>query len=158
MSNQGLEEYLGQNGLTLERSDVGDKHVLSVMKKVGANFGGEQSGHVIFSDVAKTGDGLASALQVLAMILQSGKPASEILNPFDIYPQILKNLKVEEKIPLNEIKGLNELLKNIKDKGIRDLIRYSGTENKLRVLLEGKNDNEIKKSMDELISFLRKSL
>ena len=158
MSNKALEDYLNSFGIELYRTDVGDKHVLETMQNKGINFGGEQSGHVIFSDVAKTGDGLASALQVLAMILQSGKPASEILNPFDIYPQILRNLKVEEKIPLNEIKGLNELLKNIKDKGIRDLIRYSGTENKLRVLLEGKNENEVKKSMDELISFLRKSL
>ena len=128
------------------------------MKEKGINFGGEQSGHIIFSDTAKTGDGLASALQVLALILKSGKKASEVLNPFELYPQILHNMKVIEKIPLEKIKGLEELLKPIREKGMRDLIRYSGTENKIRLLLEGKNKKDVEDAMETLKSFFKKVL
>ena len=158
MSNKGLEDYLANSGITLHRSNVGDKYVLELMKEKGINFGGEQSGHIIFADAAKTGDGLASALQVLALIIKSGKKASQILNPFDLYPQILHNMNVSEKKPLEQIDGLEELLIAIRKKGIRDLIRYSGTENKIRLLLEGKDQKEVSKSMDELISFFKKAL
>ncbi|CAI8209924.1 MAG: Phosphoglucosamine mutase [Arcobacter lacus] len=158
MSNQGLEDFLNEANIDLHRSNVGDKYVLEVMKEQGINFGGEQSGHIIFADAAKTGDGLASALQVLALIIKSGKKASEVLNPFDLYPQILHNMKVTEKKPLNEIDGLEELLVSIRQKGMRDLIRYSGTENKIRLLLEGKNQSDVEASMDELIKFFKKAL
>ncbi|AXX88713.1 phosphoglucosamine mutase [Arcobacter suis] len=158
MSNKALEDYLSKKGIELFRSDVGDKYVLEVMKAKGINFGGEQSGHIIFSDTAKTGDGLASALQVLALILKSGKKASEVLNPFELYPQILHNMKVIEKIPLDRIKGLEEILKPIREKGIRDLIRYSGTENKIRLLLEGKNKKDVENAMETLKSFFKKVL
>ena len=158
MSNKALEDYLAKDKIDLYRSDVGDKYVLEVMKEKGINFGGEQSGHIIFSDVAKTGDGLASALQVLALILKSGKKASEVLNPFELYPQILYNMKVNEKIPLKDIKGLEEILKQIREKGIRDLIRYSGTENKIRLLLEGKNKKDVESSMEDLKTFFKKAL
>ena len=158
MSNKALEDYLSSKGIDLFRSDVGDKYVLEVMKEKGINFGGEQSGHIIFSDTAKTGDGLASALQVLALILKSGKKASEVLNPFELYPQILHNMKVIEKIPLAKIKGLEEILKPIREKGMRDLIRYSGTENKIRLLLEGKNKKDVEDAMETLKSFFKKVL
>ena len=158
MSNKALEDYLSSHKIKLLRSNVGDKYVLEVMKEKSINFCGEQSGHIIFSDVAKTGDGLASALQVLALIIKSGKKASEVLNPFELYPQILHNMKVSEKIPLNEIKGLDELLKPLRDKGLRDLIRYSGTENKIRLLLEGKNKKDVEDGMQTLISFFKKAL
>ena len=158
MSNKALEDYLASYDLKLHRTDVGDKHVLKTMHDESVNFGGEQSGHIIFGDVAKTGDGLASALQVLALILKRGKPASAVLNSFDLYPQILVNLQVNGKIPLAEIEGLDKILKDIRKKGMRDLIRYSGTENKLRVLLEGKDEKLVKSTMDELISFLKLKL
>ena len=158
MSNKALEDYLAKHKINLLRSDVGDKYVLEVMKKNGVNFGGEQSGHIIFSDAAKTGDGLASALQVLALIIKSKKKASVALNPFSLYPQILENLKVSEKIPLKDIKGLDEILKPIREKGIRDLIRYSGTENKIRLLLEGKNKKDVESSMKTLVDFFKKTL
>lgn len=158
MSNKALEDYLSSKGIELFRSNVGDKYVLEIMKEKGINFGGEQSGHIIFSDVAKTGDGLASSLQVLALILKSGKKASEVLNPFELYPQILHNMKVIEKIPLEKIKGLDEILKPIREKGIRDLIRYSGTENKIRLLLEGKNKKDVEDSMETLKAFFKKVL
>ena len=158
MSNQALEDYLNRHGIELYRSNVGDKYVLEVMAKTGINFGGEQSGHIIFSDVAKTGDGLASALQVIAMILKSGKKASEVLNPFELYPQILKNLIVEEKVPLEQIDGLESLLQSFRDDGMRDLIRYSGTENKIRLLLEGKDKKKVENSMKKLMEFIKNKI
>ena len=158
MSNKALEDYLSSHKIKLFWSNVGVNYVLEVMKEKGINFGGEQSGHIIFSDVAKTGDGLASALQVLALVIKSGKKASEVLNPFELYPQILHNMKVTEKIPLEQIKGLDEVLKPIREKGMRDLIRYSGTENKIRLLLEGKNKKDVENSMQILINFFKKAL
>ncbi len=158
MSNVALEEYLSSNGIKLLRSNVGDKYVLEIMKKENFNFGGEQSGHVIFGDIAKTGDGLASALQVLALIIKSGKKASEVLNPFELSPQILKNIMVEEKTPLVDIKGLEELLQSYRAKGLRDLIRYSGTENKIRLLLEGKDLKIVEECMNELQKFIKSKL
>ncbi len=158
MSNKALEDYLNSHDLELLRSNVGDKNVLEQMKERGVNFGGEQSGHIIFSDVAKTGDGLASALQVLALILRKKQKASVALNPFELYPQLLVNLKVKEKKPLEEIEGLEEILEPIRKKGIRDLIRYSGTENKIRLLLEGKDKKEVEESMAILKGFIEKVL
>ena len=158
MSNQALEDYLNKNDIKLFRSNVGDKYVLEIMRKENINFGGEQSGHVIFGDIAKTGDGLASALQVLALLLISKKTASEALNPFELYPQILRNLLVEEKIPLENISGLEELLESFREKGLRDLIRYSGTENKIRLLLEGKETKLVESSMNELEILIKSKL
>ncbi len=158
MSNKALEDFLNSHDLKLLRSNVGDKNVLEQMKENKVNFGGEQSGHIIFSDVAKTGDGLASALQVLALILRKKQKASVALNPFELYPQLLVNLKVNEKKPLEEIEGLEEILEPIRKKGIRDLIRYSGTENKIRLLLEGKDKKEVEESMKILQGFIEKVL
>ncbi len=158
MSNISLENYLKDNGIELFRSNVGDKYVLEVMKDKEINFGGEQSGHIIFSDVAKTGDGLASSLQVLAMMIKSGQKASEILNPFELSPQILKNLIVEDKKPLDQIDGLEELLNEFRKKGLRDLIRYSGTENKIRLLLEGSNEKDVQECMNRLVEFIKQKL
>lgn len=158
MSNKALEDYLSQHELALKRTDVGDKHVLKTMQDDKINFGGEQSGHIIFSDVAKTGDGLASALQVLALIISSGKKVSEALNAFDLYPQVLTNINVTRKIPMDEIEGLNQILEDARANGLRDLIRYSGTENKLRVLLEGKDKALVDKTMNELVEFFQEKL
>jgi len=158
MSNKALEDFLNGQGITLYRSKVGDKYVLEEIKKHNLNFGGENSGHIILTDFGKTGDGLVSALQTVALMLKSGKKASEILNSFELYPQILKNINVQEKIPLENIKGLEEVIKDAEKKGIRTLIRYSGTENKLRVLLEGKDQKLLEKEMDKIIQFLSKAL
>jgi len=158
MSNFGLEEYMKANGLELLRSDVGDKHVLEIMKEKGINFGGEQSGHVILHDYAKTGDGLMSALQVLALVLGSKEKASKALRPFPLYPQQLRNLKVSEKKPLDTIEGLKAHLDDVEKLHMRHLIRYSGTENKLRILLEGKDAKVLNAKMDELVDFFEKEL
>jgi len=158
MSNQGLEEYMKSQGLKLLRSNVGDKHVLEVMKRDGINFGGEQSGHVIFSDYAKTGDGLVSALQVIALLLDKKRKASELLRPFKLYPQKLVNIKVKVKKPLDEIADLDAKLQELDKLNIRHLVRYSGTENKLRILLECKEGVIMNKKMDEMVDFFQKAL
>ena len=158
MSNQGFEDFLSKHGIGLIRSNVGDKYVLEEMHRHGCALGGEQSGHIIFSEYAKTGDGLVSALQTIALILRSGKKASEVLNPFELYPQKLVNLKVSEKKPLDTLEGLKEKEAAIKADGLRSLIRYSGTENKLRILLEGKSKKKIETWMEDLEKFFKKAL
>jgi len=158
MSNQGLEEYLKFHGITLERSDVGDKHVLEIMRKEGSNFGGEQSGHIIFSDYAKTGDGLVSALQAFAYMIETNKTASEAFNIFDLYPQEQANLKISHKIPIQEIEGVEALFKEIEKAGMRHLVRYSGTENLMRILLEGQDQHALHVMMDKTVTLFKKAL
>lgn len=158
MSNKGLEEFMKEHSLKLYRSDVGDKNVLEIMKKEGINFGGEQSGHVIMSDFAKTGDGLVSALQTLALVIESKKKASDVLRPFSLYPQRLVNIHVKNKKPLEEIEGLEAEISSVESEGIRELIRYSGTENKLRILMECKDAKKMDKAMDRMTSFFEKVL
>lgn len=158
MSNQGLEDFLDKKGLKLFRSDVGDKNVLEVMKKEGINFGGEQSGHVIVNDFAKTGDGLVSALQILALLINTKEKASKVLRPFMLYPQKLTNINIKAKKPLNQIEGLSDKLKELDNNNIRHLIRYSGTENKLRILLECKDAKMMNSNMQEMVDFFQKAL
>ena len=158
MSNQGFEDFLKKRGIRLIRSNVGDKYVLEEMHKSGCILGGEQSGHVIFGQYAKTGDGLVTALQTIAMVIQSGKKASRVLDPFELYPQRLVNLKVSEKKPLETIEGYEETIEKVKKEGLRPLIRYSGTENKLRILLEGKNKKTVDQWMEKLEKFFKKAL
>jgi len=158
MSNQALEDYLKNENIELFRSDVGDKHVLEVMQKEGLSFGGEQSGHIILSDFAKTGDGLAASLQVVACLLKKNKKASKILNPFELYPQTLKNIKIIKKIPLDEIEGYESLVQELKGAGLRPLIRYSGTENLLRILLEGRDKALVKRKIAEVVEFFNDRL
>ena len=158
MSNKGLEDFLASRGIELVRCSVGDKYVLDEMQRHGLNFGGESSGHVVFGDYAKTGDGIATALQVTALMLRSGKRASEILRPFALYPSRLENINVKEKKPLEEIEGYKEWQERIEEAGLRALIRYSGTENKLRILLEGKDRKILDTTMEELVEFFAKEL
>jgi len=158
MSNQGLDDYLASHGLQLLRSDVGDKYVVEMMQKNGMNFGGEQSGHVIFSDYAKTGDGIASALQALVYLVGSEKKASEAFNPYESFPQLKVNLLVDEKRPLESLEGLDTLKEKIEALGMRHLFRYSGTENKIRLLLEGKDEVKLEEIMEECKTFFKGAL
>jgi phosphoglucosamine mutase len=158
MSNSALDDFLKQFNIEVLRSAVGDKNVLELMKKVGANFGGEQSGHIIFSDYAKTGDGLVSALQVCAYLLESGKKASDAFDLFKLYPQVQTNINVVEKIPLEKIDGTKEILKEVENEGFRHLVRYSGTENKLRLLIEGESEKKAKELLNKLTEFFKKRL
>ena len=158
MSNSVLEDFLAKHGIALNRCNVGDKFVLEMMRELGANFGGEQSGHVIFGDYAKTGDGIASALQFAACMLDTHKKASELSSMLKPYPQILRNLKIADKKPLEKLKGLKELEASLKADKIRSLFRYSGTENVIRLLIEGKNEKLLQKRMDEVEKFFTKAL
>ena len=158
MSNAALDEYLKAHKIKLSRSAVGDKNVLEMMKERGLNFGGEQSGHIVFSDFAKTGDGLVSALQASACLLESGKKASELFGEIKPFPQILVNLPIGKKPPLSEIAGLAELENDLKKLGIRSLFRYSGTENLLRLLLEGKDETAVKTQMKRVQDFFSSAL
>ncbi len=158
MSNQALEDFMITHGLALHRANVGDKYVLERMREHGINFGGEQSGHIVLHDFAKTGDGLMSALQILALLLTSKTKASKVLRPFELYPQKLVNIKVKIKKPLEQIEGLEEELKKTDALHIRHLIRYSGTEHKLRILLEGKDAKAMEKEMEHLVKFFESAL
>jgi len=158
MSNMALDDYLKKHGIKTYRSAVGDKNVLEKMKEVDANFGGEESGHIIFSDYSKTGDGILSGLQALAYLLSSGKKASEVFGAFELYPQLKNNLLIEEKIPLSKIEGLDKLKKEIKSHNIRYIFRYSGTENKIRLLLEGSDKKLLNELMQKIEEFFKKAL
>ena len=158
MSNSALEDFLAKNGIKTYRSQVGDKFVLEVMKEKELNFGGEQSGHIIFSDFAKTGDGVVSALQSVSYLLESGLKASKAFNLFDLYPQVQTNINVSEKIPFEEIDGANEILENIKKEGYNHIVRYSGTENKLRLLIEGENKQKAHSLLNDLVAFFKEKL
>jgi phosphoglucosamine mutase len=145
MSNLGLERYLAGQGLRLERTAVGDRHVLERMRSGGYNVGGEQSGHMILLDHATTGDGTVAALQVLAALVQSGKRASELLHLFDPVPQLLKNVRFAGGKPLEDarvkavIAGAEAQLAG---RG-RLVIRPSGTEPVIRVMAEGDDAAEV---------------
>ncbi len=158
MSNQGLEEFLSKHRIKLYRSAVGDKNVVELMQKHDLNFGGEQSGHIVFSDYAKTGDGLSSALQALAYLVQSGVKASKAFNPYESYPQLLVNLAIENKKEFEHIEGYSQLTQSIESKGMRYLFRYSGTENKIRLLLEGKSKAQLEATMQECREFFKRVL
>ena len=158
MSNQGLDEYLSSEGLTMHRAAVGDKNVVEMMHEKGINVGGEQSGHIIFSDYAKTGDGISSALQALAYLAESEQKASEAFNPYVSYPQILVNLLIDKKRDLDTIEGLDALKEKVEKAGMRHLFRYSGTENKIRLLLEGKDEKQLDLMMEECEKFFKGAL
>ncbi|MES2962135.1 MAG: phosphoglucosamine mutase [Pseudomonadota bacterium] len=156
MSNLALENYLSYIGVSTIRAQVGDRYVLEEMRKNGCNFGGEQSGHIVLSDYSTTGDGLIAALQVLSVLCETKKPASEVLNLFELFPQLLKNTKFDasKKNPLE-----NQVVQDfIKEKEAelgedgRILVRKSGTENLIRVMVEGKNQKQIEKITDEIIA------
>ncbi|HDS16049.1 MAG TPA: phosphoglucosamine mutase [Proteobacteria bacterium] len=155
MSNLGLERTLAENGIKLLRTQVGDRYVVEKMRADDYNFGGEQSGHLIFMDHNTTGDGILSALQVLAVIREEEKNLAELAAVMEIFPQILINVPVREKIPVNTVSEVHrqvlEVEKKLGHRG-RLLIRYSGTENKLRIMLEGENFDEIKIFAEDLAS------
>ncbi|MGQ3674407.1 phosphoglucosamine mutase [Xanthobacter sp. TB0139] len=158
MSNLGLERYLGAQGMTLERTAVGDRYVLERMKSGGYNVGGEQSGHIILSDFSTTGDGLVAALQVLAVVARQQKPVSEVCHRFDPMPQILKNVRYGTVMPLDDekvqhtITSMEQMLGN---QG-RLLIRRSGTEPVIRVMGEGEDRDLVETAVDEVVESLQR--
>jgi phosphoglucosamine mutase len=157
MSNLGLERFLGDFGLNLVRTKVGDRNVLEAMREGGYNVGGEQSGHMILLDHATTGDGCIAALQVLAALVRSGKKASELLHLFDPVPQLLKNVVFDGGDPL----GAAPVKAAIADgeaalgKNGRLVIRKSGTEPKIRVLAEGDDAALVERVVDAICAAVK---
>lgn len=146
MSNFGLDETLRSHGGRVLRTQVGDRYVIEAMMKEDLNVGGEQSGHLIFRDYSTTGDGIVAALQVLRIMVETGRPLSELKGCLSKYPQAQRNLKVREKKPVDEmpdvVKLVAETEKSLAGAG-RVLLRYSGTEPKIRLLIEGRDAAEI---------------
>ncbi|MEC8771595.1 MAG: phosphoglucosamine mutase, partial [Pseudomonadota bacterium] len=157
MSNLGLERYLESIGLTLERTKVGDRYVLERMREGGFNVGGEQSGHMILTDHATTGDGTVAALSVLSSMVRTGKPASELLHVFDRVPQLLKNVRYEGGAPLEnaQVKQvIAEAESELADSG-RLVIRPSGTEPLIRVMAEGDDAVQVEAVVDRICDAVR---
>ena len=150
MSNLGLERYLGGQGLTLERTAVGDRYVLERMVEKGINVGGEQSGHMILTDYSTTGDGLVAAMQVIAMVKKLNRPASEVCRRFEPLPQILRNVRFKSGRPLEDervVSAIRAARERLGQRG-RLVIRPSGTEPVIRVMAEAE-DSEL---VDSLVS------
>ena len=141
MSNFGLDECISNYGGKVERADIGDRNVMEVMKKIGSNFGGEPSGHIICKDHNTTGDGIIAALAALSAVIDINQPLSELRKCLKKFPQKLINLYIGNKISINELEAkplIEETEKSLGDEG-QVLIRYSGTEPKIRILVEGKD-------------------
>ena len=157
MSNLGLERYLKDLGLSLARTPVGDRYVTEHMRKHGFNVGGEQSGHIVLSDFTTTGDGLVSALQVLACVVSTGKPVSEVCNRFEPLPQLLKNVRYESGKPLEDarvLKAIEGAKARLGDRG-RLVIRPSGTEPVIRVMAEGDDEGMVSSVVGEIVDAVR---
>ena len=159
MSNLGLERHLAAQGLGLVRTKVGDRHVLEKMRSSGYNVGGEQSGHIILSDYATTGDGLVAALQILAEVKRSGAPASEVLHRFEPLPQLLKNVRFAGGKPLDNdaVKAvIADAEAELAGKG-RLVIRPSGTEPVIRVMAEGDDLGQVERVVDRICDAVRQA-
>ena len=160
MSNLGLENYLNSLGLDLKRTPVGDRYVAEVMRAASYNLGGEQSGHLIFDDYATTGDGLIAALQVLVVLVTSGKPASEICDMFEPLPQLLKNVRFNGGSPLenSDVKAAIADAESKLGKSGRVLIRKSGTEPLIRVMAEGEDLAVVEALVDGICETISKQV
>jgi phosphoglucosamine mutase len=161
MSNIGLEIGLRDRGIDLVRTAVGDKYVMEEMVRRGFALGGEQSGHVIFSEHLFTGDGLATALNVLRMMADTNQELSELASALVTYPQVLVNVRVKEKTDLKTVPAIADAMKRVEDRlagNGRLLVRYSGTEPLLRIMLEGKDDGEIKQWANDIANVVREQL
>ena len=160
MSNLGFENYLNSLGLDLKRTPVGDRYVAEVMRDASYNLGGEQSGHLIFDDYATTGDGLIAALQVLVVLVTSGKPASEICDMFEPLPQLLKNVRFNGGFPLenSDVKAAIADAESKLGKSGRVLIRKSGTEPLIRVMAEGEDLAVVEALVDGICETISKQV
>lgn len=161
MSNCGLDELMENHGGKVLRTRVGDRYVIEEMQARNLNVGGEQSGHMIFRDYSTTGDGILSALQVLRIIVETGQPLSVLRQCLQKYPQAQRNLRVTSKPPIESLEEVNELLKiaetSLAGKG-RILLRYSGTETKIRLLIEGRDKQSIETHADRIASAIQRAI
>ncbi len=161
MSNMGFEIAMRQAGIKLIRTQVGDRYILECMRQKGYNLGGEQSGHLIFLDHTTTGDGILSALQVLAVMKKKGRPLSELAAVMSTLPQVLVNVTVERRRELDSIPIIGQAIadaeKKLAGKG-RILVRFSGTQALCRVMIEGPSQKEITAMANELAEVIRKNM
>jgi len=158
MSNIGLEIALRENGIGLVRCQVGDKYVMEEMLRRGLVLGGEQSGHVIFSDYLFTGDGLATSLNVLRTMATTNRGLADLASDLTTYPQVLMNLRVHQKVDLATVPGVAAVIQRVESRltgSGRLLVRYSGTEPLLRVMLEGRDEVEIRRMGQEIIEAVK---
>jgi phosphoglucosamine mutase len=161
MSNLGLERALATEGGKLLRTAVGDRYVVETMREGGFTLGGEQSGHIIFLDHATTGDGIVAALRVLAVMVAERRPLSELARVMTRYPQVLLNFAVAHKRPLDEMPAVQRLIARVeRDLGTegRIVVRYSGTESKARVMIEGTSEVGIRAQATEIAQMLQREL
>jgi phosphoglucosamine mutase len=161
MSNFGLDETLAAKGGKVIRTKVGDRYVIEEMVQRKLNLGGEQSGHIIFRDFTTTGDGIISALQILRIMHQTGQPLGKLKACLKKYPQAQRNLVVKEKPALSELstvmKLVNEAEKELSGKG-RVLLRYSGTEPKIRLLIEGREFDQIDRQANRIADAIQSAI
>jgi phosphoglucosamine mutase len=161
MANLGLEEALGDAGIRVVRTQVGDRYVFEAMRERGANLGGEQSGHILFLDHAPAGDGILSALVLLSVVAESGQPLAALAGCMRKFPQVLRNVPVARRPPLEELAGLparvGELEREMNGSG-RILIRYSGTEPLARVMIEGPDGERIRGMAEELAGLIHAAI
>jgi phosphoglucosamine mutase len=162
MSNAGLDVVLKRAGGQLVRTPVGDRYVIDEMLRGGFNFGGEQSGHIIFGDHSTTGDGLVAALQILRIMRMKDAPLSKLARCWTRFPQLLTNIRVREKKPFEELDGVLQLLAEaeakLKPEGGRVLLRYSGTEPKARLLMEGREPAVLEQWSKQICEVIRKQV
>lgn len=161
MSNLGLERALAAKGGKLVRTAVGDRYVVEKMREQGLLLGGEQSGHIIFLDHATTGDGMVAALRVLAVMVEENRPLSELAQAMVRYPQVLLNFAVPRKRPFEEMPAVGRVIASVERQLGSDgrvVVRYSGTESKARVMIEGKDEATIRAHAEEIASTLQKAL
>ncbi len=157
MANLGLEVVLAEAGFQLIRTAVGDRYVLEEMLKLGAIIGGEQSGHIILTRYAHTGDGLLTALKVLQILCEQQRDIADLCRPVKRFPQVLRNIRVLEKVPFSEIAGLNEAEADCRARlgpRSRILLRYSGTEKLARVMVEGEDEHAVDQAAQQLASII----
>jgi phosphoglucosamine mutase len=157
MSNLGLEKYLASLGLTMIRTAVGDRHVVEHMRRHGFNVGGEQSGHIVLSDFATTGDGLVAALQVLATVVTTGRPVSEICNRFERMPQMLRSVRFANGSPMEDRRVVAAIEAGRARLGAtgRLLVRPSGTEPVIRVMAEGEDENLVAAIVGDIVGVVQ---
>jgi len=152
---------LAAEGITLVRTDVGDRYVLEEMIRGGCNLGGEQSGHIIFLDDATTGDGLLTALVVLDLLARTGKSIEELTADLKVFPQVIVNVKVREKKPLNSIPAVMQAIRaaeqELNDAG-RVVVRYSGTESLARVMIEAESEEAMRRHAEAIAAAIRNEL
>jgi phosphoglucosamine mutase len=160
MSNFGFGVVMKEHDISVVEAAVGDRYVVEKMRDSGYNFGGEQSGHIIFLDHTTTGDGIIAGLQVLSLMIRASKPLSELSKVMVRFPQVLKNIKVKEKTPFDKMpnfsKRMEEIQAELGTKG-RVFVRYSGTEPIARVMIEGEHHDKINKYADDLIAIINNS-